>query len=74
MLKSKINHLSAVRFALVPPPIPFRPMADSRKIIKVFLASPGDLQEERRAAKAVVDEFNRLSADDLLPVDAPDFG
>jgi hypothetical protein len=34
-------------------------MATSRKIIKVFLASPGDLPEERQAAKQVVDEFNR---------------
>jgi hypothetical protein len=40
-------------------------MADSRKIIKVFLASPGDLQDERRAAKSVVDEFNKLWADML---------
>jgi hypothetical protein len=40
-------------------------MGDSRKIIKVFLASPGDLQDERRAAKAVVEEFNKLWADNL---------
>jgi hypothetical protein len=40
-------------------------MADTRKIIKVFLASPGDLSDERRAAKAVVDEFNKLWADTL---------
>ncbi|NEV79111.1 DUF4062 domain-containing protein [Rhodopseudomonas sp. BR0C11] len=40
-------------------------MSDTRKIIRVFLASPGDLQEERRAAKAVVDEFNKLWADTL---------
>jgi hypothetical protein len=40
-------------------------MADSRKIVKVFLASPSDLQEERRAAKSVVDEFNKLWADSL---------
>jgi hypothetical protein len=33
-------------------------MAEVRKIIKVFLASPGDLKEERKAAKVVVDEFN----------------
>lgn len=33
-------------------------MADSRKFIRAFLASPGDLGDERRAAKAVVDEFN----------------
>lgn len=40
-------------------------MSESRKIIRVFLASPGDLQDERKAAKAVVDEFNKLWADDL---------
>jgi hypothetical protein len=40
-------------------------MADSRKMIRVFLASPGDLQDERRSAKVVVDEFNKLWADDL---------
>jgi hypothetical protein len=34
-------------------------MAISRKIVKVFLTSPGDLQEERRAAKHVVDVFNK---------------
>lgn len=33
-------------------------MTDSRKVVKVFLASPGDLPDERRAAKAVVDELN----------------
>jgi Domain of unknown function (DUF4062) len=37
-------------------------MPDTRKIIRVFLASPGDLQDERRAAKTVVDEFNKLWA------------
>src|SRR5438445_11957063 len=40
-------------------------MADTRKIIKVFLASPGDLADERRAAKTVVDEYNSLFADDF---------
>jgi hypothetical protein len=40
-------------------------MADTRKIVKVFLASPGDLPDERRAANAVVDEFNKLWADAL---------
>jgi hypothetical protein len=40
-------------------------MPDTRKIIRVFLASPGDLQDERRAAKTVVDEFNKLWADAL---------
>ncbi|GEM_PF-727604 len=38
-------------------------MTDSRKVVKVFLASPGDLTEERKAAKAVVDEFNNQFAD-----------
>ncbi len=33
-------------------------MTESRKIVKIFLASPGDLQDERRAAKSVVDELN----------------
>jgi hypothetical protein len=40
-------------------------MADIRKIVKVFLASPGDLQDERRIAKSIVDEFNNLWADPL---------
>jgi hypothetical protein len=40
-------------------------MSDTRKIIKVFLASPGDLPEERRAAKAAVDEINKLWSDTL---------
>ena len=40
-------------------------MADSRKIVKVFLASPGDLADERRAAKTVVDEDNSLTADEF---------
>jgi hypothetical protein len=40
-------------------------MTETRKVIKVFLASPGDLADERRAAKSVVDEFNRLWADSL---------
>jgi hypothetical protein len=39
-------------------------MASSRKVIKVFLASPGDLIEERKVAKEVVDEFNDLHAED----------
>lgn len=34
-----------------------------RKIIKVFLASPGDLKAERQAAHRVVGEMNRMSAD-----------
>ncbi len=33
-------------------------MATSLRLIRVFLASPGDLSEERRAAKGVVEEFN----------------
>lgn len=40
-------------------------MPDTRKLIHVFLASPGDLPDERAAAKAVVDEFNKLWADAL---------
>jgi hypothetical protein len=40
-------------------------MSDSRRIIKVFLASPGDLSDERRIAKAVIDEYNSLYADDF---------
>ena len=35
----------------------------SRKIIKVFLASPGDLIQERRVAFNVVTEFNQIWAD-----------
>lgn len=38
-------------------------MADSRRVVRVFLASPGDLPDERRTAKSVVDEFNQLLAD-----------
>lgn len=34
----------------------------NRKVIGLFLASPGDLKEERRAAKIVCDEFNSLYA------------
>src|ERR1700689_3422684 len=33
-------------------------MAETRKIVKVFMASPGDMAEERQAAKLVIDEFN----------------
>jgi hypothetical protein len=40
-------------------------MATDRTIVRVFLASPGDLVDERRAAKGVVDEFNRLWANAL---------
>jgi hypothetical protein len=38
-------------------------MATTRKLLKVFLASPGDLAEEREIAKQVVDEFNSLHSD-----------
>lgn len=31
---------------------------------KVFCASPGDLEEERRAFRGCIDEYNRLSGDD----------
>jgi hypothetical protein len=40
-------------------------MAVSRTIVKVFLASPSDLGEERRAAKIVIDDLNELWADDF---------
>lgn len=40
-------------------------MADSRRLVKVFLASPGDLLDERKAAKLVVDEFNALLAEEF---------
>jgi len=40
-------------------------MAETRRFIKVFLASPGDLAEERKVAKAIVDEFNSQLADAL---------
>jgi hypothetical protein len=35
-------------------------MPNNIKVIKVLMASPGDLQDERRAAKSVADEFNAL--------------
>jgi hypothetical protein len=40
-------------------------MAGTRRFIKVFLASPGDLAEERKVAKVIVDEFNSQLADAL---------
>lgn len=40
-------------------------MSTTRKIIRAFLASPGDLQEERKAIRDVVDEFNESWADEL---------
>ena len=39
-------------------------MPTTRKILRVFLASPGDLQDERQAIRRVVDEFNETWADD----------
>lgn len=32
-------------------------MASYRRVLNVFLASPGDLVDERRAAKEVIDEL-----------------
>jgi len=40
-------------------------MVNIRINVKIFLASPSDLQEERRAAKSVVEEFNNNWADNL---------
>ena len=40
-------------------------MLSTRKILRTFLASPGDLQDERKAIRDVVDEFNESWADDL---------
>lgn len=40
-------------------------MPSTRKILRVFLASPGDLQEERKAIRGVVAEFNESWADHL---------
>lgn len=40
-------------------------MARTRRFIKVFLASPGDLTDERKVAKVIVDEFNSQLADAL---------
>ena len=37
----------------------------TRKILRVFLASPGDLQEERKIVRDVVAEFNESWADEL---------
>jgi len=37
----------------------------TRKLVKVFLASPGDLAPERQTAKQIVDELNALLADVL---------
>ena len=40
-------------------------MLSTRNILRVFLASPGDLEEERDAVRDAVDEFNRCWADAL---------
>lgn len=40
-------------------------MAGIRRFVKVFLASPGDLAEERKAARVIVDDFNSQLADAL---------
>lgn len=40
-------------------------MAGTRQFVKVFLGSPGDLAEERKVAKAVVEDFNSQLADAL---------
>ena len=40
-------------------------MPTTRKVLRVFLASPGDLQDERKAIRDVVIEFNESWADEL---------
>ena len=40
-------------------------MAGTRKFFRVFLASPGGLEEERRVAKRVIDEYNSQLANAL---------
>lgn len=40
-------------------------MSSTRKILRAFLASPGDLQEERKAVRDVVEAFNESWADEL---------
>jgi Domain of unknown function (DUF4062) len=40
-------------------------MADTRRVIRCFLASPGDLQDERRAVRDVVTEINESLANPL---------
>ena len=40
-------------------------MSSTRKILRAFLASPGDLQDERRAVRDAVNEFNASLADEL---------
>lgn len=34
-------------------------MSESRKVVRVFLASPGDLKEERAQTKRIIDELNQ---------------
>ncbi|MBY4838558.1 DUF4062 domain-containing protein [Pantoea sp. DY-5] len=38
-------------------------MSKVRKIIKIFIASPGDLSNERRIAREVADEYNSNNSD-----------
>ena len=45
-------------------PWPDSPTVDSRTRIAVFVASPGDTQEERRCLQRVVAELNRGVAED----------
>src|SRR5258708_7910867 len=40
-------------------------MVENRRIVKVFLASPGDLVEERKAARSATDEVNSIFAHEL---------
>jgi Domain of unknown function (DUF4062) len=40
-------------------------MADTRRVIRVFLASPGDLHDERRAVRDVATEINESLANPL---------
>jgi len=37
-------------------------LQESLKLVRVFLASPGDLKDERLAARDAADEINRLIA------------
>src|SRR5947209_7073287 len=40
-------------------------MLETRKIVRVFLGSPGDLKLERQAARRVTEEFNKQWAEEL---------
>ena len=40
-------------------------MPSSRKNLRTFLASPGDLQKEREAIRAVIEDFNLSLADEF---------